>query len=188
MRLPISSKFSASGSRFFDGGDNPEVAATLRGKLMLKAFTNFFQQFDSTPHPRAEVDQLRFGIACLVQEARRVDLDYDAREHPAAVDALIRMFGIESGEAQTLLDEAREKTQQLTSYYPIVSVIKRDLSLEERILLIEVLWRVAYADSVLHGHEDHFVRKIAHLLYVPNTQVMLARSRARGAAEVQSSD
>jgi uncharacterized tellurite resistance protein B-like protein len=149
---------------------------------MLKALTGFFQQFDSTPHPRAEVDQLRLGIACLVQEARRVDLDHDAREHPAAIDALMRMFGIESSEAEALLEQARGKAQQLTCYYPIVSVIKRDLSPEERILLIEVLWRVAYADGVLHGHEDHFVRKIAHLIYVPNTQVMLARSRARAAA------
>jgi uncharacterized tellurite resistance protein B-like protein len=149
---------------------------------MLKALTSFFRQFDSTHHPRAEVDQLRLSIACLVQEARRVDLDHDARERPAAIDALIQMFGIESVEAEALLEQAREKAQQLTSYYPMVSVIKRDLSPEERILLIEVLWRVAYADGALHGHEDHFVRKIAHLLYVPNTQVMLARSRARAAA------
>ena len=150
---------------------------------MLKTVTHFFQRFDSTPHPRAEVDQLRFSVACLAHEARRVDLDHDAREHPAAIGALVQMFGIESGEAEALLEQAREKAQQLTSYYSIVSVIKRDLSLEERILLIEVLWRVAYADGALHGHEDHFVRKIAYLLYVPNTQVMLARARARATAE-----
>ncbi|HYC47301.1 MAG TPA: TerB family tellurite resistance protein [Burkholderiales bacterium] len=147
---------------------------------MLKALSNFFQQFESTPHSAAEIAELRVAIACLVQEARRVDEDHDAREHPAAIAALVRMFGIEQGEAETLLEQAREKARQLTSYYPLVSVIKRDLSLEERILLIEVLWRVAYADGALHGHEDHFVRKIAHLLYVPNTQVMLARGRARG--------
>jgi uncharacterized tellurite resistance protein B-like protein len=89
------------------------------------------------------------------------------------------MFALRREEAERLLERARAKARQLTSYYPLVSVIKRDLSLEERVLLIEVLWRVAYADGALHGHEDHFVRKIAHLLYVPNTQVMLARSRAR---------
>jgi uncharacterized tellurite resistance protein B-like protein len=146
---------------------------------MLKTLTRFFEHFERTPHPRAEVDELRLTISCLVQEARRVDLEHDAREHPAAIDALIQMFAIQRTEAEHLLDAAREKARQLTSYYPLVSVIKRDLSLEERILLIEVLWRVAYADGVLHGHEDHFVRKIAHLLCVPNTQVMLARSRAR---------
>ena len=147
---------------------------------MLNALTNFFRHFDRTPHSPAEVDQLRLSIACLVQEARRVDDDHDDREHPAAIDALMQMFSIGTTEAEALLQEARDKARHLTSYYSIVTVIKRDLSLEERILLIEVLWRVAYADGALHGHEDHFVRKIAHLLYVPNTQVMLARGRARG--------
>jgi uncharacterized tellurite resistance protein B-like protein len=146
---------------------------------MLKTVSRFFRQFESAPHPRAEVNELRVAIACLVQEARRVDLEDDAREHPAAIDALERMFGMDSTAAERLLEHAREKARQLTSYYALVSVIKRDLSLEERVLLIEVLWSVAYADGVLHGHEDHFVRKIAHLLYVPNTQAMLARSSAR---------
>jgi len=145
---------------------------------MLKTLSGLFKDFESTPHPANEVDQLRSSIACLVQEARRVDDSHDEREHPAAVDALKQMFAIDTDEAEALLQQARDKAQHITSYYPLVKVIKRDLSLEERILLIEVLWRVAYADGALHGYEDHFVRKIAHLLYVPNTQVMLARSRA----------
>jgi uncharacterized tellurite resistance protein B-like protein len=149
---------------------------------MLRTLSRFFEQFDSAPHSRAEIDELRSSIACLVEEARRVDLEHDAREHPAAIAALERMFALQHGEAERLLEQAREKARQLTSYYPVVSVVKRDLSLEERIRLIEVLWSVAYADGALHGHEDHFVRKIAHLLYVPNTQVMLARSRAREGA------
>ena len=149
---------------------------------MIKAFAKLFEHFEESPHPPAESNNLRVAIACLIQEARRVDFDHDAREHPAAIDALMQMFGIQTAEAEALLEQAREKAQQLSSYYSIVSVIKRDLSPEERVLLIEVLWRVAYADGALHGYEDHFVRKIAHLLHVPNTQVMLARSRARAGA------
>jgi len=150
------------------------------GDEVIKAFTRLFEHFESSPHPPAESNHLRFAIACLIHEARRVDFDHDAREYPAAIDALMQMFGIPGAEAEALLEQAHEKARQLTSYYSIVSVIKRDLPPEERVLLIEVLWRVAYADGTLHGYEDHFVRKIAHLLYVPNTQVMLARTRARG--------
>jgi uncharacterized tellurite resistance protein B-like protein len=146
---------------------------------MLKTLEKFFQQFESVPHPPAEVDQLRLSVACLVQEVRRVDLEHDARERPAGIAALVRMFGTSDDEAAELLERAQAKMSQLTSYYPIVSAIKRDLAVEERVLLIEMLWRVAYADGALHGHEDHLVRKIAHLLYVPNTQVMLARGRAK---------
>jgi uncharacterized tellurite resistance protein B-like protein len=52
--------------------------------------------------------------------------------------------------------------------------------MEQRIALVEHLWRIAFANGHLDRDEDHFVRKIAHLLHVPNTQCMLARSRARG--------
>ena len=149
---------------------------------MVKALASLFEHFQSSPQPPAQANHLRLGIACLIHEARRVDFDDDAREHPAALDALAKMFGIDRDEAEALLAEARQKTQHLSSYYSIVSAIKRDLSAEQRVLLIEVLWRVAYADQALHAYEDHFVRKIAHLLYVPNTQVMLARSRARAEA------
>jgi len=41
---------------------------------------------------------------------------------------------------------------------------------------------VAYADGGLDQYEDHLVRKLSHLLYVPHVQGMLARQRARGAA------
>jgi len=38
---------------------------------------------------------------------------------------------------------------------------------------------VSFADGELSLYEDHYVRKIAHLLYVPNIQSMLARNCAR---------
>jgi uncharacterized tellurite resistance protein B-like protein len=153
---------------------------------MVKAFTRLFEHFQSSRHPPAQASNLRIAIASLIHESRRVDAEDDAREHPAAVDALMQMFGIDGAQAQALLHDAHHKAQPLTSYYSIVSAIKRDLSAEERVLLIEVLWRVTYADGRLHEYEDHFVRKIAHLLYVPNTQVMLARSRARASLKSPS--
>ena len=52
----------------------------------------------------------------------------------------------------------------------------------ERVRLIEHLWSVAYSDGGLDPYEDHYVRKIGHLLYVSNTDIMLARNRARSRA------
>jgi uncharacterized tellurite resistance protein B-like protein len=52
-------------------------------------------------------------------------------------------------------------------------------SCANRVGLVEHLRRSADADGRLDRDEDHFVRKMAHLLHVPNTECMLARSRAR---------
>ena len=124
---------------------------------------------------------LKVAVAVLVHEARRADYaEGDLKESDAGVAALRDLLGLESTQAAELLAEGREKAQHLSSFYAPVTVIKREYSMDERIRLIEHLWRVAFADGLLNPYEDHYVRKIAHLLYVPNTDSMLARNRARG--------
>jgi uncharacterized tellurite resistance protein B-like protein len=146
---------------------------------MFKALRKLFDESGPTNLEHAEVAHLETAVACLLHESKRVDLGEDATEHVAAREALVQMFGIDEAESERLLDEGRDKARRLSSYFAPVSVIKRDFSLEQRIALVEHLWRIAYADGKLERDEEHYVRKIAHLLYVPNTQMMLARSRAR---------
>lgn len=130
--------------------------------------------------PPLETHSLKVAVAVLVHEARRADYDEaHLEEADAGVAALGDLFGLDREEAARLLAEGREKAQHLTSFYAPVSVIKRDYSMEQRIRLVEHLWRVSFADGLLNPYEDHYVRKIAHLLYVPNTDSMLARNRAR---------
>jgi uncharacterized tellurite resistance protein B-like protein len=127
-------------------------------------------------------DAVRTAVAVLMHEARRADYaEGSAREAAAAEQGLAEMFGLGRKESAALMEEGREKAQHLTSLFAPVAAVKRAFSQEERIRLVEHLWRVAFAEGGLDPHEDHYVRKVAHLLYVPNTQAMLARNRAREA-------
>lgn len=149
---------------------------------MLKAFKNFLDETfgdDETPAPGFARRNLTLAVASLLHEATRVDLDESPAEYAAAKRALADLCGAAEEEAAGLLAEGRAKAERLTSYFAPVSVVKRDLSLPQRIQFVEHLWRIAYADGRLDQYEDHYVRKIAHLLYVPNTQSMVARSRAQ---------
>ena len=135
---------------------------------------------ETEPLPAQERRQLQLAVAILVHEARRADYaEGDPQESDAGAAALADIFGLERAAAAELLAEGREKAQHLTSFYAPVTTIKREYSMPERINLVEHLWRVSFADGRLDIHEDHYVRKIAHLLYVPNTDSMLARNRAR---------
>ena len=131
--------------------------------------------------PAPHENQLELAIAVLVHEARRADYDEaDLKESDAGVAALRDLLGLDAGRAAELLAQGREKARHLTSFFAPVTVIKRELGMPERVRLVEHLWRVSFADGALNPYEDHYVRKIAHLLYVPNTESMLARNRARG--------
>lgn len=146
---------------------------------MLRAIKRLF---DAEPQaaPSHERRQLQLAVAVLLHEARRADYAEGDEESVRAQRALVEIFGLHADEAAALLEQGRERAQQLTSFYPPVTVVKREFSMSERIRLVEHLWRIAFAHGGLHHYEDHYVRKIAHLLYVPNTESMLARNRARG--------
>jgi len=124
---------------------------------------------------------LQLAVAVLLHEARRADSEEGAGEAEAEVAALADLLGLEPAQAGELLREGRAAAQKLSSFYAPVHAIKRELSQAQRVRLIEHLWRVSFADGQLNLYEDHYVRKIAHLLYVSNTDNMLARNRARDA-------
>lgn len=149
---------------------------------MLKALRGLFDASEPRAVPGFERRHLQVAVAALLHEASRADYAEGEDEHTVARAALADLFGLSPQECIALLKEGRARAAQLTSFYAPVTVIKRDYSLDERIRLVEHLWRVAYADARLDYYEDHYVRKIAHLLYVPNTQSMLARNRARARA------
>ena len=150
---------------------------------MLKAIKNLFgpAPWDTQVLPAHERRQLQIAVAVLLHEASRADYVEGDEESLRAERALLEIFNLEPSECAALLAEGRTRAQQLTSFYAPVTTVKREFSLSERVLLVEHLWRVAFADVRLDPYEDHYVRKIAHLLHVPNTQAMLARNRARTA-------
>ena len=150
------------------------------GKPMLTALKNIFAELsggDAAASAISEQHELRLAVAGLLHEMMRVDSVQSPEESRTAVTGLAGMFGMPELEARALLDEAGSK--RLTSYFDPASTIKRVLSLEQRTVLVENLWRVAFADGSLDIYEDQFVRKIADLIYVPNTESMLARQRAK---------
>ena len=150
---------------------------------MLKAIKRALGATPDDNHslPAHERRQLHLAVAVLLHEARRADYaEADAKESAVARAALSDLLGLKEHEAGDLLAQGREKAEHLTSLYAPLSVIKREWAIPERVRLIEHLWRVSFIDGKLDYYEDHYVRKIAHLLYIPHTDNMLARNRARG--------
>ncbi len=150
---------------------------------MLRIIKDLFEQAGAGRRPIASHERrhLHVAAASLLHEATRVDLDERDEERAVAEAALVDLFGLTDEASRAVFGEGAARARQLTSYFAPVSVVKRDMEPPERVRLIEHLWRVAYADGGLDQYEDHYVRKIGHLLYVPNTEIMLARNRARAA-------
>ncbi len=125
---------------------------------------------------------LRLAAAALLVEMTRADFNIDEVERAAVLNALESAFELDAEETRTLLEMAEQQADASTSLHDFTQVINERFSPEKKLQLIELLWRVAYADGVIDKYEDHLVRKVAALIYVPHGDFI----RAKHAAETHS--
>lgn len=132
-----------------------------------------------SPQDAAPALSVEQAVAAMLHEMARMDYEVSAEDLQVARAALVDLFDVPAGRADVLLAEAKSNAARLTSYHEPISAINAAFDLQKKIRLVEHLWSVAHADDDLHAHEDHLVRKLSELLYIPHVQLMLARQRVR---------
>ena len=150
---------------------------------MLKQIKSFFDQH-LVPDPLApeeDADQvLRLAIGALLLEMTHMDGEVKPEECQAVHTAVRTCFDLGEREAAELLELAEAERSESTDYYQFTSLINDAYTPEQKVKLVEVLWRIAYASEDLHKYEEHLVRKVADLLYVPHAAFIAAKHRAGG--------
>lgn len=124
------------------------------------------------------VNDLELSVAALLVEAARMDDKFDAGERTTIEHLLARSFGLDSRSVQSLIKQAEQVVQRSTQYFPFTQQICKRANAEERIQIIEMLWKVVYSDGTLDPHEDALIRQIAGLIQVPDRERGAARKRA----------
>jgi uncharacterized tellurite resistance protein B-like protein len=131
-----------------------------------------------TPAVGERRDEPQLSVAALLIEAARMDSIFDADERTAIARLLKEKFSLDDTAVRSLIEQAQDRIDYSAQYFPFTSEICRRLSREERIEVIEMLWKVAYSDGVIDPHEDMLLRQIAGLIHVPDRERSLARKRA----------
>lgn len=122
---------------------------------------------------------IRLATATLLVEVVRADYDEELAEGEAVFDLLQGFFELSDNETRLLIQEAEQEADHSVSLQAFTRVLHEQLSLAEKRSVIEMLWRVALADSRLDKHEDHLVRKVAGLLYVPHGDLIRIRNKVK---------
>lgn len=150
---------------------------------MLNQITTFFRQhLVPSGEETASEDRHRVQLAvgALLLEMTRVDGEVRP-EQCARVEAAIReCFDLSADETAALIRLAEAERDAATDYFQFTQLINAEYSAEQKETLIEQLWAVALADNELHRFEEHLVRKIAQLLYVPHSVFIAAKHRVTG--------
>jgi len=128
---------------------------------------------------KATGESLKLATAALLIEAVKADDSISEEELVTLREGLEKRFGIDAAETETLIRLAEEETAEAVSLYGFTSLINKGFKYDEKKGIIELLWKVVYADSVLEKHEEHLVRRIADLLQVSHKDFIEAKLRVK---------
>lgn len=145
---------------------------------MINRLKQFFSQHlaldDDGPSAHPE-HVLRLATAALLIEVSRADYSLEETEQQAIVTLLERQFGLSTEQLELLISQAQQEVDRSVSLYPFTRLINDHYSAAQKQALIRQLWEIALADGDLDKYEDHLIRQVAELIYVPHSEFIRAK-------------
>jgi uncharacterized tellurite resistance protein B-like protein len=145
----------------------------------LKALLQLGTDADAT---MAAADAVPMAAAMLLLEVAWADQKITEPELDATRRAIAAMFHLTDEQVSQLVARAQTQHETAISMYPFTRAVNDALTMQEKVQLIESLWRLAGADRGGEVHEEYTIRRIADLLYVSHDDFIAAKLRARGTA------
>ena len=116
----------------------------------------------------SQKQRLHVAAAALLIETARADFTEDAVEQTTMKDLLSNALDLDEQQVRDLVQAAVERVDEATSLYEFTRVINDHYSAEQKLQLVDAMWAVAYADDNLDKYEEHLIRQVAELTYVPH--------------------
>ncbi len=149
---------------------------------MVSAIRQFFENYIKSPAEvadRVSEHSLRIATAALLIEMMRADSEITEVERDTISKTIQSKFELTDKETHELIKLAEEEIWQATGYFQFTSLINNGFSHEQKKIIIEHLWEIAFADAALDKHEEHMVRKISGLIHVSHKDFIDAKLRVR---------
>lgn len=153
----------------------------LRTEL-LAVLEEFFERQDPrTPLPRPLIPdrELQMAAAALMVCVVRADQASRQDEHRVLEKAIARTVGVDQETAARVIRIAEERLFSQASFAGFLKLLNQGCSDDEKRRILEALWRIAFADAELQGHEEYLVRKVAEHLHLSTADLVEAKVRAR---------
>lgn len=146
---------------------------------MIDKLQRFFEDYlsdDRTDDSPLE-HRLQLASAALMVEMMHVDEQVTDTEQARLRELISERFELDEDEIEALIDLAHDEKHEATDYYAFTSLLNEHYTQQQKISLVEDLWRVAYADDELDRYEEHLVRRLAELLHVPHSEFIKTKHR-----------
>ena len=105
-------------------------------------------------------------VSALLIHAAKIDENYTDKEEEI-IKKTLKELGVEDENNSKTIEEAKvieENSNQILDFTKEV----KNMSEENKIKIIETLWKIIYSNKVADDYETNLMRRLAGLLYIDN--------------------
>ena len=137
---------------------------------------NFFKK-------KKEVEEkpknLKLIALCLAFEVANADNEIDDAEKELIFKKIRDSINLDVLSEKEIFSIIEAESEKKVSFYDLIYDINKNLSKDEKVDVLKMLWEVAYADEVLEVDEEKIIRRSAEMLGIKPSIVLKTKDQIK---------
>ena len=121
-------------------------------------------KFFSKDKEKTSTNEESINIACLLIHAAKIDENYTTEEREIVKKTVKKLYP-DSNNLDDVILKAEQKENDSNHIQEFTRDVK-SLSMENKIIIVETLWRIILSDGKSDIYENNLMRRLAGLLYL----------------------
>jgi len=142
---------------------------------MMKLLKSLIGSKESAIEPGRRFQRIQLATCALLLEMAHTDEEFSPAEHALIEDLLENRFNLPPEAIRELMELAQGERQNSLDLYHFARDINENFSIDEKVELLESLWRLVYADGLLDKYEEYLMRQLTKLLRLSHRQMIDAK-------------
>lgn len=134
---------------------------------------SFSKKFNITA-PKAE-QEIYLATLALFLEMAYIDGEFSTEERQRISLIFTKEYGLDKNNLEQLTRMAEQELKDSHDLWKFTNLINRNLNHSEKIRIVELIWKIIYADGKLDGYEDYLIHKLARLLNLAHSDLINAK-------------
>jgi uncharacterized tellurite resistance protein B-like protein len=147
-------------------------------EYLRKIFSDNQTSINQSPVSSSSVSKnqkIEIAACALFIEIAKADGEFTEEERKFIISEMKSTLNLDDDYVNDLILLAEQRIKESVSLYEFTGVINTTFTHEEKIELIESLWKLIYKDEKLNQYEDHLIKRIAATINIEHKQIINAK-------------
>ena len=118
-----------------------------------------------------QFDTVQIAISTLMIQTAIYDGVFDEQEKSKILELIKKYFNLNEDQKLSLFKIAIKVNDDSNDMQQFTRILNNSLSEEEKLNIIEMLWKIVISDGHIDDYENTLIRKVSGLLYINDRDV-----------------